>query len=77
MSTTEATASPSGPPEAGSQRPSSGPWWKRVLKPSSANDVDFNQDNVNYRSKSTLGILSDKETDEVPGMSSKQHIPIV
>ncbi|QMW45972.1 hypothetical protein G4B11_009427 [Aspergillus flavus] len=80
MSTTEATASPSEPPEAGSQRPSSGPWWKRVLKPSSANDVDFNQDNVNYRSKSTLGILSDKETDEVPGtvllLSSNRNEPL-
>ncbi|KAE8315558.1 hypothetical protein BDV41DRAFT_562714 [Aspergillus transmontanensis] len=80
MSTTEATASPSEHPEAGSQRPSSGPWWKRVLKPSSANDVDFNQDNINYRSKSTLGILSDKETDEVPGtvllLSSNRNEPL-
>ncbi|KAB8277920.1 hypothetical protein BDV30DRAFT_223262 [Aspergillus minisclerotigenes] len=80
MSTTEATASPSEPPEASSQRPSSGPWWKRVLKPSSTNDVDFNQDNVNYRSKSTLGILSDKETDEVPGtvllLSSNRNEPL-
>ncbi|KAE8139548.1 major facilitator superfamily domain-containing protein [Aspergillus pseudotamarii] len=77
---TEATASPGEQPEASSQRPSAGPWWKRVLKPSSANDAEVNQDSINYRSKSTLGILSDKQTDEVPGtvllLSSNRNEPL-
>ncbi|KAE8160823.1 hypothetical protein BDV40DRAFT_289784 [Aspergillus tamarii] len=80
MTEFEATASPGEHREASSQRPSSGPWWKRVLKPSSANDAEANQDNINYRSKSTLGILSDKQTDEVPGtvllLSSNRNEPL-
>ncbi|OGM47763.1 MFS transporter [Aspergillus bombycis] len=78
MADTEATAGEHA--EASSQSASSSPWWKRVLKPLSANDVEFNQDNINYRSKSTLGILSDKETDEVPGtvllLSSNRNEPL-
>ncbi|KAE8377167.1 MFS transporter [Aspergillus bertholletiae] len=73
--TTEETTSP-----GGSQGPPSGPWWKRVLKPSSDKNAEVNPDSINYRSKSTLGILSDKETDEVPGtvllLSSNRNEPL-
>jgi hypothetical protein len=33
--------------------------------------------NRSYRSKATLGILSDKETDEVPGTFTRLSVPIL
>ncbi|KAE8349469.1 major facilitator superfamily domain-containing protein [Aspergillus coremiiformis] len=80
MTVTEATASPSEHPEVGSQRPSSGHWWRKAFRRSPANNSESDQNNLNYRSKSTLGILSDKETDEVPGtvllLSSNRNEPL-
>ncbi|KAJ5179282.1 hypothetical protein N7492_002492 [Penicillium capsulatum] len=42
------------------------PRWKRLFGAKSAGDADGNE-NPTYRAKSTLGILSDRDTDEVPG----------
>ncbi|KAJ5889046.1 hypothetical protein N7495_009087 [Penicillium taxi] len=53
------------------------PWWRRMLgrKPET---VEENNDS--YRSKATLGILSDKYTDEVPGtvllLSAERNEPL-
>lgn len=64
----------------GSEKPSSGHWWRKVLRPSSGDDSEANSGDLNYRSRSTLGILSDKETDEVPGtvllLSSNRNEPL-
>lgn len=40
--------------------------WRRVFGGKAKEDPESGEDQT-YRSKSTLGILSDKETDEVPG----------
>ena len=40
--------------------------WRRVFGGKTKEDPESGE-NQTYRSKSTLGILSDKETDEVPG----------
>lgn len=53
--------------------------WKRIFgnKPTDSGDVN---EEPTYRSKSTLGILSDKETDEVPGtvllLSAQRNEPL-
>lgn len=49
--------------------------WKRIFgnKPTDGGDVN---EEPTYRSKSTLGILSDKETDEVPGMLNLKQAPL-
>lgn len=40
--------------------------WRRVFGGKTKEDPEFSE-GQNYRAKSTLGILSDRETDEVPG----------
>ncbi|KAF7586817.1 hypothetical protein BBP40_008272 [Aspergillus hancockii] len=79
MTAAEATT-PSEHPDTGSQRPPSGRWWGKLFRPSSISNSDANRENLNYRSKSTLGILSDKQTDEVPGtvllLSSNRNEPL-
>jgi hypothetical protein len=40
--------------------------WKRLFGGKSTEDPESGEEQ-NYRAKSTLGILSDKQTDEVPG----------
>lgn len=40
--------------------------WRRVFGGKSKEDPESSEDQT-YRAKSTLGILSDRETDEVPG----------
>lgn len=40
--------------------------WRRVFGGNTKEDAESSGD-LTYRAKSTLGILSDKETDEVPG----------
>ncbi|KAJ5924079.1 hypothetical protein N7466_008266 [Penicillium verhagenii] len=47
-------------------RPNTMPRWKRIFGDKPNRDRD-SADMSNYRPTSTLGILSDKETDEVPG----------
>ncbi|KAJ6122904.1 hypothetical protein N7512_005369 [Penicillium capsulatum] len=55
------------------------PRWKRLFGAKSAGDADGNE-NPTYRAKSTLGILSDRDTDEVPGtillLSSYRNEPL-
>ena len=40
--------------------------WRRLFGGKTKEDSESSEDH-NYRAKSTLGILSDRETDEVPG----------
>ncbi|OGE54477.1 hypothetical protein PENARI_c006G04657 [Penicillium arizonense] len=53
--------------------------WKRLFGGKSTEDPESGEDR-NYRAKSTLGILSDKQTDEVPGtvllLSSNRNEPL-
>ncbi|PLB52532.1 MFS transporter [Aspergillus steynii IBT 23096] len=78
---TTATASGPGPAEspANERQPSSG-GWRRWFGASSNRDSGAGLENESYRSKSTLGILSDKVTDEVPGtvllLSSNRNEPL-
>lgn len=55
----------------GLQRPS------QEERTSSSSDEDFPTPQPSYRPKRTLGILSDRETDEVPGMFSIHTLFIV
>lgn len=58
-----ATAEPKGrnaPPQQAGAR------WRRFLGGKSTEGQNV-EERASYRSKSTLGILSDKQTDEVPG----------
>ncbi|KAJ6016331.1 hypothetical protein N7540_010922 [Penicillium herquei] len=62
------------------EKPSSNvPPWKRIFGGKSSQDAQINQPS-NYRPTSTLGILSDKETDEVPGtvllLSANRNEPL-
>jgi hypothetical protein len=50
-------------------RPDRG-WWKNMFRSSSSGDGDSSAEHMDYRSRATLGILSDPETDEVPGKNS-------
>ncbi|KAE8145766.1 major facilitator superfamily domain-containing protein [Aspergillus avenaceus] len=78
MAAAETAATPSENSGTG-QQSATKPWWKRVFN-SSAQGAESGQQYHNYRSKSTLGILSDKETDEVPGtvllLSSDRNEPL-
>ncbi|KAJ5510292.1 Major facilitator superfamily domain general substrate transporter [Penicillium expansum] len=53
--------------------------WRRVFGGKSKEDPESSEDQT-YRAKSTLGILSDRETDEVPGtvllLSSNRNEPL-
>lgn len=61
----EATTTEEGNPQS---RPSEIPRWKPWFgRSSSTDEAQSREKNDSYRPKSTLGILSDKETDEVPG----------
>ena len=61
----EATTTEEGNPQS---RPSETSRWKRWFGRSSSTDEAQSWEREgSYRPKSTLGILSDKETDEVPG----------
>ncbi|KAL4897519.1 major facilitator superfamily domain-containing protein [Aspergillus ambiguus] len=70
------------PGEGNTQPPSSSAWWRRKWFGSSGSQDE--SDNIGdsriYRSRATLGILSDKETDEVPGtvllLSSNRNEPL-
>ena len=42
-------------------------WFRRIFNSSSSEDSGSNDGDTNYRPKATLGILSDRQTDEVPG----------
>jgi hypothetical protein len=52
--------------ETGDTLVQTAPLWRRMFGHKSTGNEDVNDDPT-YRAKSTLGILSDKETDEVPG----------
>lgn len=45
-------------------------WWKKIFRPSSSPDDGSSAEHMDYRSRATLGILSDPETDEVPGKNA-------
>lgn len=47
-------------------RPSNMPRWRRIFGDKPNRDREANEEPT-YRPRRTLGILSDKETDEVPG----------
>ncbi|KAL5334828.1 major facilitator superfamily domain-containing protein [Aspergillus crustosus] len=55
-------------------------WWKKVFHSGSPGESSSCSEDINYRSKATLGILSDPETDEVPGtvllLSSNRNEPL-
>ncbi|RAL05143.1 putative MFS transporter [Aspergillus ibericus CBS 121593] len=75
MATEEApTASP-----AEQSQPSKG-WWKRLRGTNAPETPTITTSESPYRPKATLGILSDKETDEVPGtvllLSSNRNEPL-
>ncbi|KAL4970206.1 putative MFS transporter [Aspergillus stella-maris] len=57
-----------------------GPWFRRIFNSSSSGGSGSNDEDTNYRPKATLGILSDRQTDEVPGtvllLSSNRNEPL-
>ncbi|KAL4821004.1 major facilitator superfamily domain-containing protein [Aspergillus spinulosporus] len=64
-----------------SQQPDKG-WWRRVFRSVSSGNSSSSPspEDINYRPRATLGILSDRETDEVPGtvllLSSNRNEPL-
>ncbi|KAF9889849.1 hypothetical protein FE257_006939 [Aspergillus nanangensis] len=74
-------ASQSPPEEMNPHQPSEG-WWRRKWFRSSTapDDTEHVRSSKAYRPKTTLGILSDKETDQVPGtvllLSSNRNEPL-
>ncbi|KAL4951695.1 MFS transporter [Aspergillus filifer] len=66
--------------ENGRQFQSGRPWFRRIFNSSSSGDSGSNDEDANYRPKATLGILSDRQTDEVPGtvllLSSNRNEPL-
>ncbi|KAJ5396806.1 hypothetical protein N7509_004919 [Penicillium cosmopolitanum] len=65
--------------ETGDTLVQTAPLWRRMFGHKSTGNEDVNHDPT-YRAKSTLGILSDKETDEVPGtvllLSAQRNEPL-
>jgi hypothetical protein len=61
-----ADESPTSMGEMEKTHPSTMPRWRRVFGKKPNRDQEENEDSI-YRPKRTLGILSDRETDEVPG----------
>ncbi|KAL2867045.1 putative MFS transporter [Aspergillus lucknowensis] len=55
-------------------------WWKRLFGAGSPLDSGSSSEDMDYRPRATLGILSDRETDEVPGtvllLSSNRNEPL-
>ncbi|KAL4975171.1 major facilitator superfamily domain-containing protein [Aspergillus desertorum] len=57
-------------------------WWKKVFRSASSGNSSssLSPEAINYRPTATLGILSDRETDEVPGtvllLSSNRNEPL-
>ncbi|KAL4781805.1 major facilitator superfamily domain-containing protein [Aspergillus varians] len=55
-------------------------WWRKMFHPTSPGDTPSATEDMNYRPRATLGILSDPETDEVPGtvllLSSNRNEPL-
>ncbi|KAA8645797.1 hypothetical protein EYZ11_006745 [Aspergillus tanneri] len=75
------SSSSTNPPENGAKKPSPGIGWRKWFGATSGSlPEDVDQENESYRAKSTLGILSDRETDEVPGtvllLSSNRNEPL-
>ncbi|KAL4941624.1 hypothetical protein BDV06DRAFT_194032 [Aspergillus oleicola] len=66
--------------DTGPQLQSGRPWFRRIFNRSSSGDSDSNAEDTDYRPKATLGILSDRQTDEVPGtvllLSSNRNEPL-
>lgn len=60
-------------PETSEDRPRQATRWKRWLGGKSG-DESSPEVKESYRSKSTLGILSDKQTDEVPGRYNRIEV---
>ncbi|KAL2794368.1 major facilitator superfamily domain-containing protein [Aspergillus keveii] len=77
--------SPPAPPTEREQEDTGSPtrterkWWKK-LGAKSPSDSSSNAEDTNYRPRATLGILSDRQTDEVPGtvllLSSNRNEPL-
>ncbi|KKK18493.1 hypothetical protein ARAM_001905 [Aspergillus rambellii] len=65
--------------DSNNEKSQSTSWWKKLLG-SSSDDANSNVDDIGYRPRATLGILSDRETDEVPGtvllLSSNRNEPL-
>ncbi|KAL2813120.1 major facilitator superfamily domain-containing protein [Aspergillus granulosus] len=65
--------------DTGSPTRSERRWWKK-LGAKSPSDSSSNAEETNYRPRATLGILSDRQTDEVPGtvllLSSNRNEPL-
>ncbi|KAL5002485.1 major facilitator superfamily domain-containing protein [Aspergillus recurvatus] len=65
----------------GSQQSDKG-WWKKVFRSTSSGNSSSSPspEDIDYRPRATLGILSDRETDEVPGtvllLSSNRNEPL-
>ncbi|BCS22844.1 putative MFS transporter [Aspergillus puulaauensis] len=64
----------------GSRSRSDRSWWKNIFRSSPSGDDDSSAEHMDYRSRATLGILSDPDTDEVPGtvllLSSNRNEPL-
>ncbi|KAL4743535.1 major facilitator superfamily domain-containing protein [Aspergillus similis] len=67
--------------DMGSQQSDKG-WWKKVFRSGSSGNSSssLNPEDIDYRPRATLGILSDRKTDEVPGtvllLSSNRNEPL-
>ncbi|KAL6237063.1 hypothetical protein BDW75DRAFT_229021 [Aspergillus navahoensis] len=65
----------------GSQQSDKG-WWRKVFRSTSSRNSSSSPspEDIDYRPRATLGILSDRETDEVPGtvllLSSNRNEPL-
>ncbi|KAI9374101.1 major facilitator superfamily domain-containing protein [Aspergillus egyptiacus] len=74
---TGATVQPHG--DGGSQPQPGRGWWGKIFRSTSPKDPS-SEEETNYRPRATLGILSDRQTDEVPGtvllLSSNRNEPL-
>lgn len=58
----------------GSRSRSDRSWWKNIFRSSSSGDDGSSAEHMDYRSRATLGILSDPDTDEVPGKKAISRV---
>ncbi|KAL4805596.1 major facilitator superfamily domain-containing protein [Aspergillus unguis] len=75
-----ATASEQQHEDPASQSGSDVGWWKKVFRSNRLGTSSPNPEDMDYRPRTTLGILSDRQTDEVPGtvllLSSNRNEPL-
>ncbi|KAL2831151.1 major facilitator superfamily domain-containing protein [Aspergillus cavernicola] len=66
--------------DTGSPAQSDRGWWNKIFRPTLPEGSSLDQENMDYRPRSTLGVLSDRQTDQVPGtvllLSSNRNEPL-